>query len=89
MENELGPRVADTSKTTFQAVIVETAGRERNLFRTYTTGNGHCAFSGPQILTTLANLDAWVRTGVKPVKANFPAALGFDNTFEPPPMNYP
>lgn len=81
--------MADTSKTTFQAVIVETAGRERNLFRTYTTGNGHCAFSGPQILTTLANLDAWVRTGVKPVKANFPAALGFDNTFEPPPMNYP
>lgn len=68
---------------------VQAARRQKVLYQTYTNGNGHCAFTGPQLLTAISALDNWVRTQVKPTAATFPAALGFDNTFEPPPMNYP
>jgi hypothetical protein len=68
---------------------VESAGRGNALYQVYTNGNGHCAFTGPQLLTAVTSLDAWVRTHTKPTAANFPAALGFDNAFEPPPMNQP
>lgn len=68
---------------------VRKAGREKPLYQAYTTGNGHCAFTGPQLLTAVAALDQWVVTGFKPTKASFPAALGFDPGFEPPPMNQP
>lgn len=68
---------------------VENAGRGRYLYQTYTTGNGHCAFTGPQLLTAVAAIDAWVRTDVKPTAAMFPAALGFNTQFVPPPMNQP
>jgi len=68
---------------------VESAGRSNVLYQVYTTGNGHCAFTGPQLLTAVTTLDTWVRTSTKPTAANFPAALGFDNAFVPPPMNQP
>ncbi len=68
---------------------VASAGRSNVLYQVYTTGNGHCAFTGPQLLTAVTTLDTWVRTSVKPTAANFPAALGFDKGFEPPPMNQP
>lgn len=68
---------------------VEAAGRSRWLAQTYTNGNGHCAFSGPQLLTAVSAIDAWVRTGAKPTPATFPAALGFVPDFVPPPMNQP
>ncbi|HKO99495.1 MAG TPA: hypothetical protein VJU86_21015 [Pyrinomonadaceae bacterium] len=63
---------------------VAAAGRSNQLFQTYTTGNGHCAFSGPQILTAVGAIDNWVRNGTKPTAATFPAALGFAPTFVPP-----
>jgi pimeloyl-ACP methyl ester carboxylesterase len=59
--------------------------REDLLFQTYTTGVGHCNLTGPQILTAIGAIDSWVRTGVRPTNASFPAALGFDQTFVPPP----
>ena len=68
---------------------VEAAGREKSLFQTYTNGNGHCAFTGPQLITAVTAINAWVATGAKPTAANFPAALGFDSRFVPPPMNQP
>lgn len=68
---------------------VEAAGREKSLFQTYTNGIGHCAFTGPQLITAVTAINSWVSTGVKPTAANFPAALGFDPRFVPPPMNQP
>ncbi|NOT49637.1 MAG: hypothetical protein HOP17_18075 [Acidobacteria bacterium] len=68
---------------------VEAAGREKALYQVYTNGNGHCAFTGPQLLTAVSALDNWVRTQTKPTAASFPEAFGFDNRFEPPPMNQP
>jgi hypothetical protein len=62
----------------------EAAGREELLFQTFTTGVGHCNFTGPQILTAIGAMDLWVRTGVRPASASFPAVLGFNSTFEPP-----
>jgi hypothetical protein len=61
-------------------------GREELLFQTFTTGVGHCNLTGPQILTGVNAIDLWVRTGVRPTSAMFPAALGFNQAFVPPPF---
>jgi len=60
-------------------------GREELLFQTFTTGVGHCNLTGPQVLTAIGSIDLWVRTGVRPSAAQFPAALGFNSAFVPPP----
>jgi hypothetical protein len=62
------------------------AGRQDLLFQTFTTGVGHCNLTGPQVLTSIGAIDAWVRTGVRPTAATFPAGLGFNNAFVPPPF---
>jgi hypothetical protein len=63
--------------------------RQDLLFQTYTTGVGHCNFTGAQILTAVNAINVWVITGVRPTAASFPAALGFDPTFVPPAMLQP
>ena|SRR5687767_13257136 len=52
--------------------------------QTFTTGVGHCNLTGPQILMSIGAIDLWVRTGVRPTAAQFPAPLGFNNAFVPP-----
>ena len=59
-------------------------GKEDLLFQTYTTGVGHCNLTGPQVLTAIGAIDLWVRTGVRPTTAQFPAGLGFNSAFVPP-----
>ena len=71
------------------AETVNSAGRGRLLFQTYTNGNGHCAFSGPQLITAVNAINTWVKDGTKPTAATFPAAQGFVPGFVPPPMNQP
>jgi len=61
-------------------------GKEDLLFQTYTTGVGHCNLTGPQILTEIGAIDSWVRTGVRPTNVSFPAGLGFNQAFVPPPF---
>jgi len=61
------------------------AGRDELLFQTYVTGIGHCNLTGPQVLTAIASIDSWVRTGVRPTAAQFPVGLGFNSAFVPPP----
>jgi hypothetical protein len=65
------------------------SGKDELLFQTYTTGVGHCNFTGPQLLTAVSAIDLWVRTGIKPTAAFFPAALGFNPTFVPPSLPQP
>jgi len=71
------------------AEAVAASHRSGKLFQTYTTGNGHCAFTGPQLLTAVAAIDNWVRTGMKPTAATFPEALGFSPSFVPPAFPQP
>ncbi len=68
---------------------VRRARRGNHLYQTYTSGNGHCNFTGPQLIAAVGAIDSWVRTGQKPTAASFPAALGFVPGFAPPPMNQP
>ena len=68
------------------AELIASQNREELLFQTYTTGVGHCNLTGPQILTAVNAIDLWVRTGVRPTAALFPAALGFNQAFVPPPF---
>jgi hypothetical protein len=71
------------------AQTVASAGRSNLLFQTYTTGIGHCVFSPVQITTAVNAINTWVKDGTKPTAATFPAALGFNPNFAPPPMNQP
>lgn len=66
------------------AELNASAGREELLFQTFTTGVGHCNLTGPQVLTAIGAIDLWVRTGVRPTPATFPAVLGFNSAFVPP-----
>lgn len=69
------------------AETVNNAGRGGLLYQTYTNGNGHCAFSGEQLITAVNAINTWVKNGTKPTAATFPAPLGFVPGFVPPPMN--
>jgi hypothetical protein len=71
------------------AELIAARGRSEALFQTYSTGVGHCNFTGPQLLTAVGAIEFWVRTGVRPTAAFFPPALGFDPNFVPPPMPQP
>jgi pimeloyl-ACP methyl ester carboxylesterase len=66
------------------AETVAAAGRSGLLAQTFTSGVGHCNFTGEQLVTSLLALDQWVATGVRPTAASFPAALGFLPGFVPP-----
>jgi hypothetical protein len=67
---------------------VAAAGYLENLVQAYVVAVGHCAFTAQQFLAALAAVESWLDTGVKPDSAAFPGALGFDNTFSPPPWPY-
>jgi dienelactone hydrolase len=75
--------VPPSHESAYAATVAE-AGRSALLAQTFTSGNGHCNFTGPQLLTALGALDAWVATGTKPTAASFPAALGFVPGFTAP-----
>ncbi len=88
MHTLIDPLVTVTQENAY-AALVEDAGRSKWLYQVYTNGNGHCAFTGTQLLGAIVAVDSWVRTGVKPTAGAFPAALGFLPGFVPPPMNQP
>ena len=75
---------------TAYAETVAAAGRSDRLYQTYTSGQGHCAFTGAQLVTALTELDEWVATGERPTADEFPAALGFlPATYSPGPWPQP
>jgi hypothetical protein len=88
MHTIIDPLVVVANESAYQETVAG-AGRSDRLFQTYTNGIGHCAFSGPQILTAVGAIDNWVRTGTKPTAATFPAALGFVPAFVPPAFPQP
>jgi hypothetical protein len=49
---ERDPLVVVANESAY-AELIAAAGREDRLFQTYTTGNGHCAFTGTQLLTAV------------------------------------
>ena len=68
---------------------VAAAGRSDSLYQAYTSGHGHCNFTGQQLLTTLAVLDGWVASGTRPTPAQFPDVQGFLNSYVPAPWPQP
>jgi hypothetical protein len=72
------------------AETVAAANRSNLLYQTYTNGNGHCNFTGEQLVTSVNAINNWVVNRTRPTAANFPTALGFlPDSFVPPPMNQP
>ena len=88
MHTIVDPLVVVANESAY-AELIGATGREDRLFQTYTNGNGHCAFTGTQFVIAVGAIDSWVRTGVRPTNVQFPAVLGFDQTFVPPPMLQP
>ena len=88
MHTIIDPLVVVANESAYLETVLA-AGRSDRLVQTYTTGNGHCAFTGPQILTAVAAIDNWVRNGVKPTAPSFPGALGFSPGFVPPTFPQP
>jgi len=72
------------------AETVAAARRSRFLYQAYTNGNGHCNFTGEQLVISVNAINDWVKNRNRPTAANFPTALGFlPESFVPPPMNQP
>ena len=83
------PLVTVTQEREYLETVTK-AGRTNFLYQTYTNGNGHCNFTGEQLVASVTAIDNWVRTQTKPTAANFPTALGFlPDSFVPPPLNQP
>jgi hypothetical protein len=75
-----------------ETALLETvtkARKEHNLLQLYTQAVGHCVITPDQLLVTLAAMEQWVDTGDRPPRDQFPAALGFDPTFQPGPWPQP
>jgi pimeloyl-ACP methyl ester carboxylesterase len=69
---------------------VKQHGNRKLLMQQFSTGNGlvntHCTFTPAQILASIDAMMYWLDTGKRPDPAVFfPAALGFDPNFVPPP----
>lgn len=88
MHTTLDPLVTVAQQHAY-AARVQAAQRAPWLVQVYTNGNGHCSFTGPQLLAALAGVDVWAATGTPPDAADFPAASGFVPGFQPPPMSQP
>lgn len=88
LHTAIDPLVVVSNEAAY-AELIASANKQDLLFQTYTNANGHCNFTGPQILTAVGAIDLWVRTGVRPTNAQFPAALGFNSAFVPPPLLQP
>ncbi|CAN5326899.1 hypothetical protein BH20ACI1_BH20ACI1_10230 [soil metagenome] len=83
------PLVTVTQEREYLETVTK-AGRTNFLYQTYTNGNGHCNFTGEQLIASVTAINNWVRMQTKPTAANFPTALGFlPDSFVPPPLNQP
>ncbi len=88
MHTLIDPLVTVTQENRY-AQTVNNAGRGNLLFQTFTNGNGHCNFTGAQLITAVNSINNWVTTGTRPTQADFPAVLNFLQNYTPPPMNQP
>ncbi|MFN0139255.1 MAG: hypothetical protein ACKVQW_04100 [Pyrinomonadaceae bacterium] len=88
MHTLIDPLVTVTQENRY-AQTVNDARRGNLLYQAFTTGNGHCNFTGPQLITAVNSINNWVTTGTRPTQADFPAALNFLQNYTPPPMNQP
>jgi hypothetical protein len=80
--------LAEVNNEGFYRDAVESWGASQYLAQAFVTGVGHCAFSATQILTSLAAMEKWLDSGVRPDAASFPESQGFNNRFVPPPWPY-
>jgi hypothetical protein len=65
---------------------VADAGRSALLQQAFTNGNGHCNFTGTQLIDAITGLESWVKTGTPPT---FSPADGFDPAYTPAPWPQP
>lgn len=84
MKNTLDGQ-AEVQHEPIYAAAVNNWGASQNLMQMFVTGVGHCAFNSKQVLTSLAVVEQWLDTGIKPEKTMFPESDGFAPGFVPAP----
>jgi pimeloyl-ACP methyl ester carboxylesterase len=77
-----------TSHEALYRELAERTGHAGNLVQVYVNAPGHVAFSVEQFLATLAAIEYWLDTGLRPDASFFPESAGFDNSFVPPAWAY-
>lgn len=71
----------------YAARVAESKDSER-LVQAYVNTIGHCSFSAEQYLSTVSAMNSWLDTRQRPDTAAFPASLGFNLGFVPPPWPF-
>ena len=85
LHTETDTLVPPQHESAYRATVAA-AGRSALLRQAFTTGNGHCNFTGPQLIAAIQGLESWVKTGTPP---SFSPALGFDPAYTPAPWPQP
>ena len=86
LHNTFDPLVPAYHERVYADKVAE-AGKADMLVQAFAEAVGHCAFTGPQLISVLAAMDFWLDTGQRPPAAFFPAEAGFvDFTPQPPPF---
>lgn len=85
MLNRTQDTLCDNRHASAYLKAVEEWDLKDNLVQLYVPGFGHNAFTAAQLLTALAAMESWLDSGIKPGAAAFPASMGFDHTYVPPP----
>lgn len=67
--------------------LAQAKGKDDKLVQVF-VNTWHGPYSAEQYLATLAALEQWLNTGIRPDASFFPENLGFDNNFVPPPWPY-
>jgi len=83
-----GDGLADITNEGYYRDAVASWSCPDKLYQAYVGGVGHCAFTATQILTTLAAMEKWLDTGVRPDASAFPESQGFDTRFVAPKWPY-
>jgi hypothetical protein len=58
---------------------VDAAGRGDRFAHVFVNSAGHCNFTANQLFASIAAMQIWLETGVRPGPESFPAAAGFLN----------
>lgn len=80
------PIVVPSNGAVYRA-LAEASGHDDKLVQVY-VNTWHGPYSAEQYLATLAAMEHWLNTGIRPDASFFPENMGFDNTFVPPPWLY-
>jgi pimeloyl-ACP methyl ester carboxylesterase len=80
--------LAFVAQESYYASLAQAADCSDLLVQAFVNVAGHSSFSADQYLSTLAAMESWLDTGVRPDASLLPASKGFDLGYVPPPWPF-